>query len=347
MGKAFFLAMNILIYGSTFFVPPLKKMGHSVFSVGEGKQCDLRINSVLSGSRLLEICAQNNFVPDVFLYSDDSTLPYIFKIEEMPVPTVFYSIDTYCHFWHADFSRAFDRVLYAQAEQGEKFPGGEHFPLFAQTVCEWETKEQWLKNRDIPVAFVGNLNHKNNPDRNTFFSLFKCFYPIFLYTGNFVPIYKRARIVLNQSAVGELNLRTFEAMGLGCACLADNVPTAENRIAEIFAFGKNSLPTYPRMDVAKAVDFCIHWLSPEKQDELYEIAMNGRKLVEEKHTADVRAARLQEIFLDLLSGSCVEQRLKNLEERKSFARKCFGGLSEQKEINIDFLEAYKKISEKI
>lgn len=340
--------MNILQYGKNpYFTEEFHALGHKVFRVGESTNCDLQLHSVISAHRLMEICISKGFVPDVFFYADDSTLPHLFFIEELSVPAVFYSIDTYCHVWHGAFSRIFDYVLYAQGEEKHKFSdGAEHFPLFATKFSPFESRKEWFENRSIPVTFVGTLGHKNNPKRTAFFSLYKTFMPIFITKGDFEPVFRRAKIVLNQSAVGELNFRTFEAMALGCACLADNVPTDQNGIASIFRFGIDSLPAYPRDDVAKAVDFSLHWLSEEKQDELYEIAMRGRELVKEKHSARVRACRLNEIFQAVLSNHCVQKRLNALSGCRKYAADAYRLLSEQNVLEQPLHLAYADIQKK-
>lgn len=340
--------MNILQYGKNpYFTEEFHSLGHRVFLVGESAACDLQLHSVISAQRLVDICVSKGFIPDVFFYADDSTLPHLFFIEELAVPTVFYSIDTYCHAWHGAFSRAFDYVLYAQGEEKHHFAAeAEHFPLFACKFSPYESREEWFENRSIPVTFVGTLGHKNNPERTAFFSLYKTFMPIFITKGDFEPVFRRAKIVLNQSAVGELNFRTFEAMALGCACLADNVPTEENEIASIFRFGIDCLPAYPRNDVAKAVDLSVHWLSKEKENALYELAMRGRELVMEKHSAKARACRLNEIFLSVLNNHCVQMRLGTLSEHKKSVAKAYKLLSEQNVLEQSLHLAYADIQKK-
>lgn len=340
--------MNILQYGrNPYFTKELTALGHAVYSIGEAKNCNLELTSIMTAKQAVKICTSQGFVPDVFLYADDSCLPHLFGVEELPVPCIFYSIDTYCHGWHGAYSHAFDYVLYAQGEESENFSDeAEHFPLFAMYFAKEESKEEWLKNRDIPIAFVGSLNNRNNPERNTFYTLFKAFEPIFITTGNFIPVFLRSKIILNQSAVGELNFRTFEAMAQGCACLADNVPTKKNHIKEIFQFGVNSLPAYPRGNVAKAVDFSRYWLSKEKENDLYEIAMQGRYLVQEKHSARARTLRLIELFQMLLEKQVVQKRLKTIDERKAIIARAFSYLAEQAALDKQLTLAYADIAKK-
>lgn len=340
--------MNILQYGKNpYFSEELEKMGHRVFSVGESETCDLPMFGIISAKKLFELCRSKGFVPDVFLHADDSTLPHVYGVEELPVPAVFYSIDTYCHGWHGAYSRSFDFVLYAQAEEKEKFLSySEHFPLFAKYFSPFETKEEWLRNRTVPIAFVGTLGHKNNPDRAGFYSLFKAFMPIVVRQGNFVPVYQRARIVLNQSAAGEINFRTFEAMALGCGCLADNVPTEKNQADSLFSFGENSLPAYPRNDVAKAVDYAVHWLSAEKEQALYEIAMRGRELVMERHSVQARSRCLAELFERLAAQKVFEKRMQELPERRKQIARAFAFLGNNSDVAAELGSAYADIAKR-
>ena len=340
--------MNILYYGSNrYFIDELIELGHKVFTVGERGSCNLIIQGAMSAQTLLAHCASVGFNADVFFYADDSTLPHIYKIEELTIPTIFFSMDTYCHFWHSDFSRAFDYCLYAQKEVSVQFSdNSELFPLFAKYTMPIESRKEWIKNRDIPIGFVGTIGHKNNSDRDTFYRLFRAFHPIIIVHGDYVPIYKRTKIVLNQTAVGEINFRTFEAMGLGCACLSDHMPTKENAVKELFKFGSNSLPTFPKNDVAKAVDYCIHYLSKEKEEDLYEIAKAGNEYTLKYHTAMARALRVQDLCMQLKKDEVWKKRLQELNERKIKVQKAFYELGMHKDVLPALQEIYLDIAKK-
>ena len=344
-----FKNMNILYYGKNrYFIDELIKLGNSVFTVGENERCDFVLHGAMSANSIIAYCSSIGFEPDVFFYADDSTLPHIYKIEELAMPTIFFSMDTYCHFWHSDFSRAFDYCLYAQKEVADQFSNDfELFPLFSKYNKVIEPKEEWIKNRDIPVGFVGTIGHRNNSDRDTFYRLFRVFHPIIIVHGDYVPIYQRTKIVLNQTAVGEINFRTFEAMALGCCCLSDHVPTDKNAVGELFHFGVNSLPTFPKNDVPKAVDFCIHYLSKEKEEDLYAIAKAGNEYVLKYHTAMARAIRVNELFSCFIKEKIWRKRFEELAERKIKIKRAFYELSVHKDVLPVLQTIYSEICHKI
>ena len=85
----------------------------------------------------------------------------------------------------------------------------------------------WTKSRDVSRQYkkLSQLNvethnlefqimgTQSNPARKAFFDAFRTHIPLYTQKGLYAPIYARSRLVLNQSAAGELNFRLFEAMG--------------------------------------------------------------------------------------------------------------------------------------
>lgn len=108
----------------------------------------------------------------------------------------------------------------------------------------------------------------------------------------------------------------------------------------------NCLPAYPRGDVAKAVDFSRYWLAKEQENTLYEIAMQGRALVQEKHSARARALRLIELFQILLEKQAVQKRLMTIAERKKIIAQAFSCLAEQARLDKQLTLAYADIAKK-
>ena len=311
--------MRILNLDAPIMVQGFKELGHDVFCVGHNDGADLKVDYPRSALRLFsEVCAKG-FIPDIVFWCDGSNLPYFPRIEELPCPTAFYSIDTYCHHWHFAFANAFDAVFVAQKDHMEFFPEElallSWLPLFARHVPDpvaWE-------ERDIPVAFVGTRKHPNNPDRESFLKQFKRYAPLVLYTGEYVPIFARSRIVLNQTACSEVNFRCFEAMACGAALLMEH---CLHDMAKLFTPDENILPLYERNNHRQAAHIAQEALAqPER---LHRVAEKGRKHVLRNHMVRHRAAEVVSLMEGLLWKNAAQKRLRELHRRKEFIAMSYG-----------------------
>lgn len=315
--------MNILLVGGRYCQKELENLGHSVFSIGLSKSHDVYLECPLSVSELVSICQSHFFEPQALVYMDNGNLPIVLGLEDLEIPLVFYSIDTYCNPWHIPFTWAFDFCLVAQKDYMPLFECGTHFfPLFAidNYMRAVQSEEEWLETRDIPLVFVGTMGHRNNLDRESFLKAVKKIHPLITMTGDYRPIFSRARIVLNQSAVSEVNFRVFESMAMGAPVLCDH---AGNGVDELFSFGVDSLPCYPRNNAKQAAILAAHWLMKENEHKLYEIAKQGQILIKEKHSAEARANELIFILEELILSKAHEKRLAELAKRKRLLSTAF------------------------
>lgn len=314
--------MRILILGAPFLAPALKDLGHTVYSVGWQSTCDLHISSPLSDKRLVAHLREQSFTPDALLYTDDGGLPFLLGVERLPWPSIFYSIDTFCNPWHVSYSYAFDMVCVAQKGYLPLFEGillgAQWLPLFALQV----PKLYDFSERDIPVAFVGTLQPKNIPDRLEFLESFKARAPLVYLSGEYVPIFNRAQIVLNQTAVSEVNFRCFEAMACGAALLTEQ---GEHGLTDLFTPHEHILPTYTRGNALEAAVIASSYM---KQPELLAaLAARGAALVRTQHTAAVRARQLCDWLHTLDAQAAHHARLTLLEERKPFLAAAYAMLA--------------------
>lgn len=278
--------MRILNLDGHYFVEPFKRMGHDVLWVGPANECDVRLTQTISLASLLKILEERGFIPDITVWADICRPPSVLGIETLPGITVGYSIDQYCNPWHPSYSAAFDLMLVAQKDYLQMFVGEtaatiEWAPLFYDAA---KVKDMGL-DRDIPVSFVGTVNGSINKERHDFLQAFKKHQPIFITQGDYVPIYNRSRIVLNQSAVGELNLRIFEAMACGAAVLTEETG---NGLQDLFTNGEDIL-LYPRGNSQIA---SIIARTALENSELAEIAKKGRRNVIANHSTVVRARHI-------------------------------------------------------
>lgn len=318
------MKLCILSIGGQYLTQALRHLGHAVLSVCPDPKADIPLPHPKTMRTLLEQAAGMGFTPDVLFYADDGNLPTLIDPESAPCPSLYYSIDTYCNPWHLPYARGFDLVLTAQKDflslfTDEGLPA-QWLPLF----CRNADKATPFEARDIPVAFVGTLGHKNNPGREVFLRNFRARHPLLMRSGDFFPIFRRSRIVLNQTAFSEINFRCFEAMGCGAALLMER---CDNGLHELFTPDEDILPLYPKDDATAAASIASIYLARPRR--LAEIAENGRRLVAEKHTSLVRAQRLTEHCRQLRAASAQRWRLAQADTRRIFVRTAFGMIASE------------------
>lgn len=305
--------MNILIIGLNIMDHALTEAGNNIF------HCHL--SHPMTVSRLLRLCAEENFSPDMVLYVDNGNLPLILDPESFPFTAIYYSIDSYCNPWHFSYAHGFDLTLVAQKDFLGLFQesgiNAVWFPLF----CQNESGDS-SATRDIPVAFVGTLGHKNNPARRPFLEQFRKLQPLAMLSGDFAPVFGRSQIVLNQTAFGEINFRCFEAMGCGAALLMEK---CGNGFSELFTEGENILPAYERGNAVQAAQIAATWLA--RPELLGEVAAAGREHVEKNHSARARAATFSGLAADLISHNSCGARLGQIDTRKVLTRAAYGMLA--------------------
>ena len=279
--------MRILVLGAPFLNKGFAALGCEVFNMGDKPACDIHCPHPMSALKIFERAASQGFTPDFALYCDSGNLPQFFDLEKLPCPSAFYSIDSYCNSWHIPFGHAFDAVFVAQKDYVDLFirsgiPAS-WLPLFFCSARPHYREQA----KDIPVVFVGNIGARNNPDRGPFLDAFRKAHPLFVTNGDYVPFFNRSRIALNQTAVGEVSFRCFEAPACGAALLMEE---CANGLRDIFTPGEDILPTYTRGDALQAAATVKAALrDPET---LERIARQGRELVERKHSDVHRAAAI-------------------------------------------------------
>ncbi|MFW5734762.1 MAG: glycosyltransferase family protein [Oceanidesulfovibrio sp.] len=284
--------MNVLTIEGQRFVRDLRALGCTVINIsGTTRGAEIYLERPLFHKGLTALLKSRGFRPDAVIWMDQGNLPMVFGLEALGCVVLGYTIDDYCNPWHVPFSACFDAVFVAQRDyvglfEAENLPRPARWtPLF----CDHEQDVDPGAERDIPVSFVGTLNPRNIPDRQPFLEAFKKRHPLYAMQGDYRPVFKRSRLVLNQSAIGELNFRVFEAMGCGAACLTEET---DNGLAELFRVGETIVPPYPKGNVDAAASTARDILS--RPEELAAIARAGRNLVRAEHTSRSRAAMLLE-----------------------------------------------------
>ena len=299
--------MKILNLDGGYFVEPFRRLGHDTLWIGPLPSSDVVLHETLSLKGLLETLDEHDFQPDLVVWADMCRPPSVIGIETLPAVTVGYSIDQYCNPWHAPYSAAFDLMLVAQKDYMGMFDDPqvenevEWAPLFSNSFKDKDLGQI----RNIPIGFVGTVEGTLNKERRDFLKAFNAIQPLHVTQGNYAPVYNRCRIVLNQSAVGELNFRIFEAMGCGAAVLTEDVG---NGLSDIFENGRDIL-LYPRGNVQAAALIARKALAT---DSLAELAQSGRRAVTKAHSSSVRARRILD-FAEKAIGTTTAWRMRNKE----------------------------------
>ncbi|WP_320008915.1 glycosyltransferase [Maridesulfovibrio sp.] len=301
--------MKILALESDFLASAFRELGHEVFyirwdSVPDERENFLQINRPLFYRDLIYLFEKYSFQPDFVFWHDVGNIPRAWGLEALECPTVGFFIDTYCNPWHVPYSYGFDCSLVAQKNAVPFFHESDYlklnkwFPLFYNKRRAFNDSTV----RDIPVCFVGTVGNKQNLPRKQFLDKFARFCPILVKQGAYQPLFARSKIILNQSAAGELNFRTFEAAACGAAVLTED---CDNGLCDLFTPGENILPTYERGNAQHAAEIALEMLGNEKK--LLEIAHEGELLVNEKHSALARAQEVLDLVGEL--SESVQKRL--------------------------------------
>jgi hypothetical protein len=281
--------VKILIFNQDWFAAELRELGHEVVTCGFEHHLDHKIPCGLNQiSTVLSELA--GFAPDVILWHDNSMPSLLMAgLEECPIPTVLYSVDTHHHAGlHSYIAGIFDHVMVAQRDYLHLFKDSgtptTWLPLWAPRFVEASEKKTWTS------TFVGNLDARLNPRRVRFFEELAKVVPIHIAHGNYWEIFPFAEIVVNQTVKGDLNFRVFEAMMSGALLLTENTP---NGLLDIFEDGRH-LITYTPDNVEEASEKIASILSnPIK---MREIARAGREEILAKHTATSRTHMVDSIL---------------------------------------------------
>ena len=286
--------MNILIINQDWFAEPLRAQGHTVLTCSVLKGHDVQITRVLPHINELLADECNGFTPDAVVVLDNSSPLPVVGIEELEIPTLFYSVDAQHHAeFHKYLTRMFDVTFCAQkdyipelASQGRDV---RWLPLWAPRYVEASDEKRYES------CFIGNMNRELNSDRVDFFEALKEKVPIHLDVGKYWEYFPHSKIVVNQTVKGDLNFRVFEAMMCGAALLTEK---SGNGLFDLFKDGKH-LITYERSSVDDASTKINDLLAePEK---LNQVAKSGREEILRAHTEQSRAEQILKCLNELNS----------------------------------------------
>jgi hypothetical protein len=282
--------MKILVLNQDWFVPELRARGHEVLTCGASGHLDLKLSAPFLHIDTLLRTLEPTFQPDVLLVLDNSSPVMLAGLDELKIPSVFYSVDTHHHaHLHKYLAFVFDKVLVAQKDYMGPFQQlglePEWMPLWASRRVDAST------NKKHGAVFVGTLNPALNPERVEFFDRLQKLAPMLCTSGDWAQIFPFSELVINQTVKSDLNFRVFEAMMCGPLLLTEK---GGNGLFEIFKDGEHLL-AYERGNAEQAAEIIRHCLADLSYTR--RIAQAGRDEVLAHHTEAHRAARIEEILI--------------------------------------------------
>ncbi len=284
--------MKILLLGFSALKAGFEELGHEVVTCcTTDETSDIWISEFPVDISCVLERLPSGWDPDCILLTDESTEPMFLGLERLDVLLVWYVFDSHLHLhWHKAYAAIFDFVFVAQ----QSFVSHYEFDANRQVV-------QWLPlfcnpNRDrygqLPkiddVSFVGTLDAQRKPGRTQFINALQERTPLFVTSGEYVSVFNRSKIVLNECAANEVNFRTFEALACGSFLLTEQV---ENGFNELFENEKH-LVTYDKGNLDQVVELIQYYLDHESERE--RIAFTGREAVLQLHTMTHRAKTIVE-----------------------------------------------------
>lgn len=246
------------------------------------------------------------------------TLDFMFKRlpEGISIPKVFWAIDTH-QFLPLQIEKAkhFDIVYSAQHNAVSAL--GEHARWLPAGASMHEL--DLLRERTIPVAFVGSLTPAHARRRKTLQFLSQQLPDVQLLTDVFLAekaeVLSRTKIAVNVSLNNDINFRVFETMATGAMLLTDRIHG--NGMESLFVEGVHYVAFDSDEDlVRKARYYLAH---PEEREK---IARAGQQLVDSKYRHFHALSRVLDDVRDFMVKKCLESQ--NVVQRK-FDRKCWCG----------------------
>lgn len=298
--------MKILHLGNGYFNESFKQLGHDAKWAGSDPSADVRIPAriIRIESVLQQLPVHWN--PDLVVLGDQSTHPLIVGLESLPVPLVWYAIDSHIHVnWHMYYGTAFDIICVAQKDWVPAY----HMDLDRQIVswlplfCHHPADSNFEIERDIVLSFIGTLNPRLNPDRVEFIRSIQERFPIVVRSGDYRDIFNKSMMVLNQSVANDINFRTFQAMACGALLLNERIGNGFNDLFQ----DRQHCVTYEKGNVDEILDLVAYYQAHRTEREM--IAREGHDRVMAAHTSLHRAHTILEMVRTYPVEDAVQKRL--------------------------------------
>ncbi|MBF0624608.1 MAG: glycosyltransferase [Magnetococcales bacterium] len=305
--------MRLLLLDQPYFRAALTALGHEVRCVARSvfhdprQPLDLILPRVpIAFQWVLDSLAP--WRPDWIFLGDDSTFPHYLGLEMTRIPLAWYAVDTHIHHqWHPLYASAWDLIFVCQQDSLSLYqvPGGP--PVHWLPVFSYLFRDRWLDlEPEHAISFVGNLDPGLKPERARFIGALGQRIPLHLAQGDYVEVFNRSHMVINQTAAGDLNFRVFEALACGTLLLTERIGNGQN---DLLRDGEH-LVLYEAGNVAQVVDLYHRFLTDEPARR--RIARQGLAEVRAHHTDRARAEAVMARISALDPQAVVQSRLARL-----------------------------------
>lgn len=270
---------------NTPLAPTLRDLGHTVL--------DLFLENGVH--HLPALLTERGFVPDLVLHMENlGRRGLLSGLAEVPCPKVFWSVDTHLNsWWHRWYGRLYDLTLTTQAHwvprlEDMGLPRVEHLPVPGVDA-------PWIPHAERPeaLAFVGRLTPQR-PARQWMVDLVQSVAPCAVDQDvpghRVVARYAQARMVPNESILGEINFRLFEATSAGCLVLQQE---GEADVVSLFTPGDEILTYGHALELERHLRWAL-----DRPGEAERLGRAAWERVQSEHLPAHRAARV----LDLARG---------------------------------------------
>lgn len=266
--------------------PALRALGHKVLSLSPAA-------GVTSLPALLE---KEDFQPDLIIQQEALGPRKLLQgLNELECPKIFWSIDTHLNaWWHRWYGRFFDIVFTTQEHWTPRLKsmGLGNVAWLPWYGCEHPFKP--FSERDVPVGFVGRLTGQRQV-RRWLAEFLRARLPFVLRQNvaerDLPDAYSRIRLVPNETILGELNFRVFEAASSGCAVFTPEIKTDQSRLFDV---GQEIIVYEDALELADLLAY--YHARPDQAERMGQMA---RERIFAEHLPIHRAQRLLETIESL------------------------------------------------
>ncbi len=266
-----------------------RELGHEVLSLRPGPGF-FALDSAL---------AEQGFAPDLVVQQERLGPRTLLQgLGAFSCPRVFWSIDTHLNsFWQLPYGRLFDLVLTTQQSwvarlTSQGLPRVAWLPWFGFEHA-WTP---WSRRR-FKTSFVGRVT-AHRPVRQAFTAFLSQEFGTTIHQElpfkDMVAVYADTHLVPNESILGEVNFRTFEAASCGCVVVCQG-PGED--LDPLFEHGREILVYDHALELKEILNQAL-----ARTDRMRGIGAAARDRVHREHLPRHRAERV----LDLAAGCPVE-----------------------------------------